>query len=116
MILFMVTMITLFAFIPKDELIGRWESKSAKGNVTGVIFKADNSFEGYINKKPFVSGIYTYKKGIFTMEDNGCPSIVGTYKLTFFSEADSLRIEVITDDCDGRKQGAHNRTFGRVKQ
>ena len=48
----------LSAFIGENKLIGRWESKpSEKGNVTGVVFK-DSTFEGYVNKKPFVSGAY----------------------------------------------------------
>lgn len=112
---FLTILIASLAFITKDELTGRWESKSVTGNITGVIFNPDNSFEGYINKKPFVSGTYTFKDGIFTMEDNGCPGIPSSYKLTFFSNGDSLRLELIKDDCPGRGQGANNRVFGRVK-
>ncbi|HYJ38504.1 MAG TPA: hypothetical protein VEV87_07790 [Chitinophagaceae bacterium] len=48
--------ILFFAFVPGDKLVGRWETKpSANGHTTGVVFKADGAFEGYVNKKPFVS-------------------------------------------------------------
>ncbi|MGB8193968.1 MAG: hypothetical protein WCF67_18690 [Chitinophagaceae bacterium] len=114
-ILFAVIAITLFSSTAKDKLTGRWESISATGNVTGVVFKEDNTFEGYINKKPFVSGFYTLRDSTFTMEDNGCMSLVGTYKLLFFNNDDSLRLELIEDPCTGRGQGTNGRVFGRVK-
>ena len=46
--------ILFFAFTSEDMLTGRWETKpSEKGNVTGVIFRADNSFEAYVNKRNY---------------------------------------------------------------
>ncbi|HYF32088.1 MAG TPA: hypothetical protein VD993_13285 [Chitinophagaceae bacterium] len=111
---FVVTMVSLN--LDNNKLVGRWESMSVTGNVTGVVFKEDNTFEGYVNKKPFVSGTYTFHDGIFTMQDNGCMDAVGTYKITFFSNDDSMRIELLSDDCTPRGNGTNNRVFGRVKK
>ena len=103
-------------FSGPDKLTGRWESRpSAKGNVTGVVFKEDQSFEGYVNRKPFVSGTYSLQDSIFTMEDNGCNGAQGTYKLIFFSNNDSLRFQAIQDDCTGRMEGTTRLVMGRVK-
>ncbi|WP_213086930.1 hypothetical protein [Chitinophaga agrisoli] len=100
----------------EDRLTGRWESQpSPKGNVTGVVFKTDHSFEGYVNKKPFVSGTYTLQDDIFTFSDNGCEGKRGVYKIFFFSNADSLRLIPIVDSCAERKQGMSKLVMGRVK-
>jgi hypothetical protein len=100
----------------KDRLSGRWESKpSPKGNVTGVVFKTDNSFEGYVNRKPFVSGTYTFEDDIFSFTDNGCEGKRGVYKVFFFSNADSLRFIPIADSCTERKEGMSKLVMGRVK-
>lgn len=116
-ILFTALASLLFATSSYDKLTGRWESISpASGNVTGVVFRDDGSFEGYINQKPFVSGSYTLRDSIFEMQDNGCLGITGSYKLTFFSNGDSMRLQLIQDLCEGRGNGVNNRVFGRVKQ
>lgn len=116
-ILFSALASLLFASAAPDKLIGRWESISpVSGNVTGVIFKEDGSFEAYINQKPFVSGTYTLRDSIFEMQDPGCLSMIGSYKITFFSNNDSLRLQLIHDLCEGRANGSNNRVFGRVKQ
>jgi hypothetical protein len=100
----------------KDKLTGRWESKpSEKGNVTGVVFKSDNSFEGYVNRKPFVTGSYTLEDGIFSFIDNGCDGKRGTYKLILFSNEDSVKFEPIMDSCEERKKGMTRLVMGRVK-
>lgn len=103
-------------FPPEDKLTGRWETKpSDKGNVTGVFFKSDNNFEGYINKKPFVSGRYTLEDDIFTFVDNGCDGKRGVYKIEFFSNADSVRFQPIVDSCEGRRNGMSRLVMGKVK-
>jgi len=105
----------LFAFTTKDNLTGRWETKpSPNGNVTGVVFKDNNTFEGYINKKPFTSGSYTFQDNIFSFTDNGCAGMKGVYKVVFFSNSDSLRFEVINDSCTERKEGISRMILGRV--
>ena len=102
--------------IEKDKLTGRWESQpSPKGNITGVFFKEDNSFEGYINKKPFTSGVYTLENDLFTFTDNGCDGKKGIYKIIFFSNDDSLRLVPVEDSCIQRKEGMSKLVMGRVK-
>lgn len=98
-------------------LTGRWETKvSPKGNVTGVVFKANNTFEGYINRKPFVSGQYSLTDSIITMTDNGCEGKPAICKVIIFSNGDSLRFQPIEDPCIDRKQGMERTVFGRVKK
>lgn len=104
------------AFVPADKLTGRWETKpSVNGNVTGAVFRPDNTFEGYVNKKPFVSGVYTLQGDTLSFTDNGCRGAQGIYKLYFFSNADSLRFEAISDSCADRKAGMERLVMGRVK-
>ena len=111
-----IATILFFAFTSEDMLTGRWETRpSEKGNVTGVIFRADHSFEAYVNKKPFVTGIYNFQEDIFSFTDNGCDGMQGIYKINFFSNGDSLRFEVISDSCNQRKEGILRLTLGKVK-
>lgn len=106
----------LFAFTATDKLTGRWETqRSVNGNVTGVVFKSDYTFEGYINKKPFVSGTYKLQDSIFSFQDNGCNGITGVYAIHFFSNLDSMRLVAIGDSCTERKQGMERLVLGRVK-
>lgn len=108
--------ITLFAFIPKKKLTGRWESKpSAKGNITGVVFNEDQTYEGYINRKPFVSGRYTLKRNKMTIEETGCNGHKSIYRIILFSGADSMRFEPISDSCKERREGMAKTILGRIK-
>lgn len=100
-----------------DRLTGRWETRpSPKGNVTGIVFRSDNSFDGYINKKPFVTGTYLLQDSIFSFTDNGCNGARGVYKIIFFSDADSIRFEPVSDSCTERMQGMIRTILGRVKK
>lgn len=115
-ILLFVIAVAGTAALEKDRLTGRWESKpSVKGNVTGVVFKTDNSFEGYVNKKPFTTGTYSLDDDIFTFTDNGCEGKQGVYKIIFFSNEDSVRFEPIEDACIERKEGMSRLVMGKVK-
>lgn len=116
LMLFFATIIALVSFVKTDKLTGRWERKTATGNIVGVVFKGDNIIEGYINKKPFVSGTYTLEDTLFTLVDNGCPNIRGKYKMIFFSNDDSVRLELISDSCLERGKGMNGNVYGRVKQ
>jgi hypothetical protein len=104
---------TIFTW--NNKLIGRWESKpSEKGNITGVVFK-DSTFEGYVNKKPFVSAQYSFKDSILSFTDNGCDGKRGVYTVKFFSNGDSLRFEAIWDLCNERREGMSKLVLGRKK-
>lgn len=103
-------------FSGENSLTGRWESRpSENGNVTGVVFKPDNSFEAYINKKAFASGRYTLLDNVFTMVDNGCDGKYGIYRIVFFAGTDSLRLQPVEDSCTKRKEGMARLVMGRVK-
>ena len=114
----LVLAFTMFFFPGTNLLTGRWETKvSEKGNVTGVVFKSDNKLEGYINKKPFVSGTYNFNPSDSTLSfvDNGCNGMKGTYKVMLYSNSDSLRFQAIDDSCEERKNGMLRLVMGRVK-
>jgi len=103
-------------FTTADKLTGKWESvRSEKGNVTGVVFKPDNRFEGYVNRKPFVSGEYSFQDGVFSFTDNGCEGKRGEYRIIFFSNDDSIRFVPVNDSCSQRKEGMSRLVLGRVK-
>ncbi|MBX2925000.1 MAG: hypothetical protein KF746_22555 [Chitinophagaceae bacterium] len=109
--------IALLAFTSEKKLAGRWESKrSEKGNITGVVFKEDGSFEGYINKKPFVSGNYELQDSTFSFTDNGCNGAKGIYIIHFFSNNDSIRFEPVEDTCAERNAGMSRLILGRIKK
>lgn len=115
-ILFVFTLVALLSFATENKLAGRWESApSMNGNVTGAVFKEDGSFEGYVNRKPFVTGTYALKDSILSFTDNGCMGMEGVYKVAFFSNSDSLRFQAISDNCSERKAGMERLTLGRVK-
>jgi hypothetical protein len=103
--------------VVQDKLEGRWESKpSINGNVTGVVFKPDNTFEGYVNRKPFVTGKYSFKDDVFTFTDNGCNGAEGVYRVIFFSNDDSVKFQCISDTCTERRQGMTRLIMGKVKK
>jgi hypothetical protein len=100
----------------EDKLTGRWQTQpSVNGVVTGIVFKTDNSFEGYVNKKPFVSGKYTMKDDVLSFTDNGCDGKPAEYKIVLSDNNDSLRFQVIMDSCDRRKEGMLRLVLGKVK-
>lgn len=108
--------IAMAAFISEDFLTGRWQTKpSAKGNVTTVVFKPDNTFEGFINRKPFTTGKYMLKDSLLTFTDNGCGGSEAVYRLVLFSDGDSLRFQPVSDTCTGRRNGISRLVMGRVK-
>jgi hypothetical protein len=115
-LLIATTIVALISFTITEELTGSWETKvSPKGNVTRVVFKSDNTFEGFINKKPFVTGKYTFENDVLSFVDNGCDGKKGVYKIVFFSNSDSLRFEPIEDSCEERRNGMIRTILGRVK-
>ena len=112
----LAVVIALVAFTGKDPITGKWQSPpSVKGTVTTVIYKPDGSFEGFINKKPFVSGTYSLAGDTVSFVDNGCNGTEAVYKVKFFSNEDSMRFEYIRDSCVGRKGGMEKLVLGKVK-
>ena len=106
----------LFSTSGNEKLVGRWETPvSPKGSTMSVVFSADNTFEAYLNHKPFTSGTYTLKNDTFSLIDNGCDGKEGVYLITFFSNGDSLRLAPIHDECEGRKEGMSKTILGRKK-
>ena len=115
-ILIIAAIVSLNSLKDGDILTGRWESRrSENGNVTGVIFKPDHTYEGYVNKKPFVSGTYTLEDNLITIIENGCDGKKGIYKILLFSNSDSLRFQSVCDSCEERRDGMNRTVLGRVK-
>ncbi|MEO8404435.1 MAG: hypothetical protein ABI480_07570 [Chitinophagaceae bacterium] len=101
---------------PKDKLTGRWQTQpSENGNVTSVLFRTDNTFEGFVNKKSFATGEYNLQDSIFSFVDNGCNGQRGVYKVVFFNNDDSLRLVPLVDKCEERKNGISRMVLGKVK-
>lgn len=111
-----IALIATIAFKDPGKLTGRWQTApSVKGNVTSVVFKSDKSFEGFVNKKPFVTGTYELTDSLFTLRDNGCNGVTAKYKIIFFSNEDSIRFQPIEDSCKGRLEGMNKMVLGRIK-
>ena len=107
---------TLTSFLGDNLLVGKWESPpSPKGNITTVHFKSDGSFEGFVNRKPFVSGHYELEKDLLKFTDNGCDGHPGTYQLVFSNHGDSLRFRPVDDSCAERKAGMSKLVVGRKR-
>ena len=103
------------AFYNKESLTGKWESQPSKnGNVSGVVFRPDNTYTAYVNQKPFGSGVYTLQDSILTIKEPAC-EFIGTYKTIFFSSGDSLKLQAVNDSCTERAKGISRLVFGRVK-
>jgi len=99
-----------------NPLLGRWSSRPSKNNIVTIVhFKADNSFEGFVNKKPFVTGTYQLDGTVMSFVDNGCNGAKGIYKLNFFSNGDSLRFEAVSDTCAERRKGMSALIMGKIK-
>lgn len=109
--IFISCIVWAFTFQQK-KIAGRWETKMPNDMVAGIVFKSDNTFQGYINKKVFVAGSYDLKDDNITFFDNSCAG-KGTYRLSFF--ADSVRFNLVSDTCKGRSGDVDKAVFGRVK-
>lgn len=106
--------ITAFTSLP-DKIVGRWQQKMYDGSVLLAVFRADSTFEGFINGKTFSTGNYYMKKDTMFISDPSCnTAYYGTYTLNYFA-ADSVRFTVVKDTCMGRHEGMHNLRVGYVK-
>lgn len=107
-----VSCIALAFTFRQNTILGRWETKIPDNMIAGIVFKADNTFQAYINKKVFVAGNYDLKDNNITFSDNSCAG-KGMYHLSFF--ADSVRFNVLSDTCSGRRGDVNKAVFGRIK-
>lgn len=102
-----------------NPLLGRWEWSHVykEGPVTILaVFKANGVYDGFANKKAFVSGTYKVKNDTLYISDAICNSkYQGTYKLKFFGNRDSVKFDVLQDTCSGRKQGIDGTVYKHIK-
>jgi hypothetical protein len=115
----LICVMSIIGLTATVDIKGRWETRpSEKGNVTGVVFKADSTYEGYVNKKPFVSGIYSFSPddSVISITDGGCGGVTGVYKVGFLSNGDSMRFTAINDSCSERREGMQRLVMGRVRK
>jgi hypothetical protein len=102
------------AYTSNDPLAGSWQRVSATNGIYRVSFTPDNTFQMFVNDQLRVTGTYTLNDSIVIMDDSGCPDMTGTYKLSFFGNGDSCRVQVIGDPCDARVQQAHEAVLFRL--
>lgn len=101
--------------IPPNPLVGRWQ-QLYKGATALLIFRADSTFDVFINGKAFTHGTYFVRQDTMGMTDVSCNrAYYGTYKLGFYAP-DSVRFVTIRDTCKGRNSDLHNFTIGRVSK
>ncbi|UOE52820.1 hypothetical protein MTO98_17265 [Mucilaginibacter sp. SMC90] len=80
-----------------------------------VIFRINGTFDGFINKKEFVSGVYHMKHDTLYISDATCNAhYQGTYKVEFYSLRDSLKFHLIQDTFKGRKEGTNGLLFKNI--
>lgn len=96
---------------------GKWLKKGTfKGkpyNFEGR-FKNDGSYDAFMDGKHFVSGKYKMNHDTIYLTDSGCDTtMVGIYKIRSFQ--DSIQFKLITDNCDNRREGTKDLTFGRIE-
>jgi len=102
-----------------NPLVGRWEWTRVypEGPLSILaVFRSNGTYDGFANKKSFVSGTYSVKHDTLFISDPVCNSkYSGTYKLTFLGQRDSVRFNVIQDTCKGRRGGVNGMVYKQVK-
>jgi hypothetical protein len=115
---FIIVLFASLSFIAGNPLVGRWEYTSAKPGAPFkllAVFRANGTFDGFINKKEFVSGTYRMKLDTLYIADPTCNvQYKGVYKVEFFGQRDSLKFHVIRDTCTGRREGTDGFLFKNV--
>lgn len=121
MLLSLLAIMSLTAFIINDEpspIVGRWEFRSiAQGSPFSflVVFRSNGKYDGFMNKKTFVSGTYHMKQDTLFISDPICSSAYqGTYKVEYHGKVDSLTFHVILDTCRTRREGSDGFTYKKV--
>jgi hypothetical protein len=113
----------LSAFKLMDDLSpiqGRWETSSVyQGQPFSFlfVFRNNGNYDGFLNKKTFVSGTYQLKHDTLYISDPICNSAYqGSYKVQYHGQLDSLTFHLIQDTCGGRQEGMDRITFKKVKK
>lgn len=113
-----ITLILASCTNTSSNIVGRWQSKSQRGNILTAVFKDDNNYEGYFNKQMFTKGTYSFKDRVITFENDkitACSDTKGSYKVTFFADT-AIRFDVINDSCKGRNEGSNGVVYVRMKE
>jgi hypothetical protein len=109
---------TLSFIIDTNPLVGKWEySSTYQGSPYKLlaIFRNNGTYDGFINKKEFVSGTYHINHDTLYIADPTCNAkYEGKYKVEFFGQHDSLKFHVIQDTCVGRREGTDGKLFKNV--
>lgn len=116
---FVIILFSAIAFASDtNPLVGKWEySGTSQGQPFKLlaIFRVNGTFDGFINKKEFVSGAYHMKHDTMYISDPTCnDKYDGIYKVEFFGTLDSLKFHVIQDTCTGRREGTNGLLFKKV--
>jgi len=113
-----IGLLSAFKFNDESPIVGRWELNSVfQGQPFSflVVFRSTGNYDGFLNKKTFVSGTYQMKHDTLYISDPICNSnYKGTYKVEFFAQ-DSIKFHVLQDTCRGRKEGVNNLVYKKVK-
>jgi hypothetical protein len=120
--LFSIFCAVLFAavsFISEiNPLVGKWEySGTDHGRPFKflAIFRANGTFDGFINQKEFVSGTYHMNHDTLYMSDPTCNAkYEGSYKIEFIGQPDSIKPHVVQDTCIGRRMSTDGKVFKKV--
>jgi len=117
--IFVSVLLPVTAFtIDDNPLLGKWEhSGKSQGQPFNLmaIFRANGTYDGFINKKEFVSGVYHMNHDTLYIADATCnDKYNGTYKMEFFGKLDSLKFHVIQDTCVGRRQATDGKVFKKL--
>jgi hypothetical protein len=101
-----------------NPLIGKWEYTGLSNGAPFkllAIFRLNGTFDGFINKKEFVSGTYHLNKDTLYMSDATCnANYEGKYRVEYFGQHDSLKFHVLQDTCAGRREGTNGKLFRKV--
>jgi hypothetical protein len=101
-----------------SPILGRWEFRSIDhGSPFSflLIFRSNGKYDGFMNKKTTVSGIYRMQHDTLYIADAICNSAYqGTYKVDYHGKADSLTFHVIRDTCRARREGSDGFTYRKV--
>lgn len=98
------------------SLVGEWDAHlnyEGKPYVFLARFKANGSYNGFMDGKNFVSGTYRTAGDSLYITDGLCNmAYEGLYKLTYYG--DSLRFDVLTDTCRQRVEGSSGLAVKRI--